>query len=210
MIYRKIEKERNKEKDLLDQKFEPRRKGFTLVIGELKHRITAKINKVKRYDNDIKQFQDNRNFQTNQGRLFRNLEGKEEGTKSPNAKDAAAFWKGIWSSKVEHKRVAEWIDKAKEKMLSEKQNSVKTTKDDVKRNLKLMPDWKGEEPAKIQGFWLKYFTAVHENLGKVLNEYIKVGGVPGLLVEGRTILVMNHSKKGTEVGNYFCLVLCFY
>ena len=38
--------------------------------------------------------------------------------------------------KVEHKQDAEWIDKAKEKMPSKKQNTVKITKDDVKRKLK--------------------------------------------------------------------------
>ena len=171
-------------------------------MEELKQRITAKANKVKQYDNRIKQFQDNRNFETNQGRFFKNLEGKEERTKPPNAEDATAFWKGIWSTKVEHKRDAEWIDKAKEKMPSEKQNTVKITKDDVKIKLKSMPDWKEAGPDKIQGFCLKSFTAVHEVLATVLNECVEVGDVPGWLVEGRTILVMKDSKKGTEVGNY--------
>ena len=34
---------------------------------------------------------------------FSDLECKEESTKSPNAEDATAFWKGIWSTIVEHK-----------------------------------------------------------------------------------------------------------
>ena len=195
-------KDKNKEKDLLDKKYGLRRKGFTLVMEELKQRITAKATKVKRYDNRIKQFQDNRNFQTNQGRFFKNLEGKEERTKSPNAEDATAFWKGIWNTKVEHKWDVEWIDKVKEKMLSEKQNTMKITKDDVKRKLKSMPDWKRAGPDKIQGFWLKSFAAVHEVLATVLNEGIEVEDVPGWLVEGRTILVMKDSKNGTEVGKY--------
>ena len=126
--------DKNKEKDLLDQKYGLRRKGFSLVMEELKQRITAKATKVKRYDNRIKQFQDNRNFQTNQGRFFKNLEGKKERTKPPNAEDATAFWKGIWSTKVEHKRDAGWIGKVKENMPSEKQNTVNITKDEVKRS----------------------------------------------------------------------------
>ena len=48
-------------------------------MEELKLRITAKATKVKRYDNKIKQFQDNRNFEINRGRFFKNLEGKERG-----------------------------------------------------------------------------------------------------------------------------------
>ena len=73
-------------------------------MGELKQRITAKATKVKQYDNRMKQFQDNKNFETNQGRFFKNFEGKDERTKPPNAEDATAFWKGIWSTKVEHKQ----------------------------------------------------------------------------------------------------------
>ena len=88
-------KDRKKEKGWLDQKYGLRRKGFTLVMEELKQRIIAKATKVKRYNNRIKQFQDNRNFETNQVRFFKEFEAKEERTKPPNAEDATAFWKGI-------------------------------------------------------------------------------------------------------------------
>ena len=60
-------------------------------------------------------------------------------------------------------------------MPSEKQNTVKIAKDDVKRKLKSMPDWKGAGPDKIKGFCLKSFIAVHEVLATVLNECIEVG-----------------------------------
>ena len=83
-------------------------------------------------------------------------------------------------------------------MPSEKQYTVKITKDGVKRKLKSIPDSEGAGPDRIQGFWLKSFTAVHV-LATVLNERIEVGNVPGWLVEGRTILVMKDSRKGTEV-----------
>ena len=86
-------------------------------------------------------------------------------------------------------------------MPSEKQNTVKITKDDVKRKLKSMPDWKRAGPDKIQSFWLKSFTAVHEVLATVLNECIEVGDITVWLVEGRTILLMKDSIKGTEMGN---------
>ena len=109
MVCRKIEKyqKKKKRKNWLDQKYGLRKRGFILVMGELKQRITAKATKVKQYDNRINQFQDNRNFETNQGRFLKNFEGKEERTKPPNAEDATAFWKGMWSTKVEHKRDAE-------------------------------------------------------------------------------------------------------
>ena len=80
-------------------------------------------------------------------------------------------------------------------MPSEKQNTVKISKEDVKRKIKTIPDWKGAGPDKIQGFWLKSFAAVHEVLATVLNECIEVGDVLGWLVEGRTILLMKDSSK---------------
>ena len=51
-------------------------------MEELKQRMTAKATKVKRYENRINQFKDNRNFLTNEGRLFKNFEGKTERTKT--------------------------------------------------------------------------------------------------------------------------------
>ena len=153
-------KDKKKEKDWLDQKYGLRRKGFTLIMEELKQRITAKATKVKQHDNKIKQFQDNRNFQTNQGRFFKNLKGKEERTKPPNADDATAFLKGIWSTRFEQKQDANGLTKQKRRCHL-KNNTVKITKGDVKRRLKSMPDWKGAGPDKTQGFWLKSFPTVH-------------------------------------------------
>ena len=91
--------DKNKEKDLLDQKYGLRRKRFSLVMEELKQRITAKATKVKRYDNRIKQFQDNRNYQTNQGRFFKNLEGKKERTKHQMLKMQQHFGKEYGAQK---------------------------------------------------------------------------------------------------------------
>ena len=55
--------------------------------------ITAKATKVRRYDNRIKQFQDNSNFKTNQGRFFKNLEGKGAGQKHRTLKVQQHFGK---------------------------------------------------------------------------------------------------------------------
>ena len=54
-------------------------------------------------------------------------------------------------------------------MSFENQNTVKITKDDVKTKLNSMPDWKVAGPDKNQGFWLKFFTVVHEVLDTFLN-----------------------------------------
>ena len=74
--------------------------------------------------------------------FFKIFEVKEKRTKPPHAEDAAAFWKGIWCTKVKHicrSRMENGLTK-KKKIPSEKQNTVKITKDDVKRKLKSTPD----------------------------------------------------------------------
>ena len=109
-------------------------------MEEVKQVMSAKTTKVKQNDSRIKQFQDNRNFQTNQGRFFKNLEGRDERTKPLNAEDPTASWKGIWSIKGEYKWDTKWIDKTKQKITSEKQNIVKITEDNIKRKLRSMPD----------------------------------------------------------------------
>ena len=121
-------------------------------LKELKQKIAAKSSKVKRYDNRIKQFQDNRNFQTKQGKVFKNLEGNEEWTNPPNAEDATAFAKEYRVQKSSISRMQNGLTKQK-KMPFEKQNTVEITKDDVKRKLKSMSDWKraGAEKYRVFG-----------------------------------------------------------
>ena len=106
MVCKKIEKGQEKGEGLAISKYGLRRKSFTLVMEELKRRITAKATKVKRYDNRIKLFQGNRNFQNNQGIFFKHLEDKEEGIKLPNLENARAFWKGIWSTKIKKSSIS--------------------------------------------------------------------------------------------------------
>ena len=60
MVCRRTEKgqeqrERERERELLDQKYGLRRKGITLVMEWMKQRITAKVTKIKQYDNKINQ-----------------------------------------------------------------------------------------------------------------------------------------------------------
>ena len=97
------------------------------------------------------------------------LKVKKRGQNYQILKMKQHFGKEYGVKKIEQKRGTEWIDKANQKIPSEKQNTVKITKEDVKRKVKLIPEWKGEGPDKIQSFWLKYFTAVREVLATILN-----------------------------------------
>ena len=99
-------------KERLYEKYKLKKRELKVVIEELKQRVTAKKEKVKRYDNRNEQFQQNRLFQNNQRRLFEKLEGMERGCDEVPDKEATnLFWREIWEKDVSHKDTAEWIRK---------------------------------------------------------------------------------------------------
>ena len=68
------------------------------MIEELKQRVTAKTAKVKRYKERIKQFRKNKLFQTDQSRLYQELNGEDRSGVSPD-KDEAKFFGVIYGAK---------------------------------------------------------------------------------------------------------------
>ena len=67
MVCRKMKKEKEQRERLARSKVWTEKKRNYIGNGRTETENTAKATKVKQYDNRIKQFQDNRNFQTNQG-----------------------------------------------------------------------------------------------------------------------------------------------
>lgn len=55
------------------RKYKIETKGVTVVIEELKQRICAKAHKIKRYNDRILQYQQNRLFEVNQRQFTKNL-----------------------------------------------------------------------------------------------------------------------------------------
>ena len=191
-----------KEKQDLDEKYRLKAKGFNTVREELRQRITAKTAKIRRYTNRIKQFQDNRFYNTNQRRFFKQLSGEQERTIPPNPEETTKFWNEIWGNNVEHKRNADWIKKQEGKISTVKQGEVSISLADVKDKVKKIPNWKGPGPDEIQGYWVKNFTGLHDKIAQHLQHCLRASEVPGWLVEGRTILIMKDPAKGPLVGNY--------
>ena len=83
---------------------------------EIKQRIKAKSEKVKRYQNRINQYNQNRTFVNNQGKFYRDVNnaGDKGENECPDSQEAQAFWNSIWGEKTEHKKDAQWIDDVKE------------------------------------------------------------------------------------------------
>ena len=84
---RKVEK--------LYEKFRIRQKGLRTVLEQLKQRVLAKVAKIKRYNERIKQYKQNRLFTIDQKNLFAELNGKtKESNEIPDADQSRVFWSG--------------------------------------------------------------------------------------------------------------------
>ena len=105
----------------LYEKYRVKKKGLKTVIEELKQRMLAKSAKVKRYEQRIEQFRQNRIFDLDQKKIYRELNGN--GIKSngvPNAEEYTKFWGNIWGVRKEHNREAEWLKDLKRERVNER------------------------------------------------------------------------------------------
>lgn len=191
------------ERDYLDRKYHIRANGFRTVIEQLKQRVMSKAQKVKRYTERCEQFQQNRLFENNPKQFFSSLNGNSGENVVPNAEEAREFWSEIWSQDVEHNKNAEWIQDIKSDLQNKpKQEDIVVTRDDVKMQVRKLPNWKSPGPDGIQGFWLKKFVAMHEAFAVHLNDCVASGVVPSWMTVGKTTLAQKDKSKGAEVGNY--------
>ena len=63
----------------------------------------AKEAKIERYNERIKQFKQNRLFNTDRKKLIAELNGKiQESNEIPDADQSRVFWSSIWSESKEH------------------------------------------------------------------------------------------------------------
>ena len=148
----KCEKLKNRDtRARLFEKYRVKRKGMLTVIEELKQRITAKSQKIKRYDNRIEQYHQNRLFQNNQKKPFERLEGIERGEEEiPDAHATKEFWRNIWEKNVSHNDSAEWIGKVENEVHGRifKQSDLSITCEMLKKQANKLSNWK----SPLQGF----------------------------------------------------------
>ena len=89
----------------LETKYKLQAKGLHIVKEELKQRLVAKAEKIKRYSDRIEQYRQNRLFSYHQGRLYSDLDkARDDEQTPPNREKCKEFWSGIWSDTTEHKQ----------------------------------------------------------------------------------------------------------
>ena len=176
---------------------------MSVVIEELKHRITAIAAKVRRYQRRVDSYTQNRLFENNQKQFYRELDQKEESCDDdqPVAEESKQFWGNIWSQSADQKKDTKWLHDLRSEVNVKKQEQIDITTGSLKNILGRMPNWKSPGPDLVQGFWLKNFSSLNEKVRLQLKECLDSGFVPSWLTR-RTSLLQKDKSKGNVASNY--------
>ena len=87
----------------LERKYRIEKKGIVVVHEEVQQRLVAIGGKLERYDNRTEQYRQNRLFESNQKKLFDELDGVERETVVPDTEESTRVWSNIWGKSVKHK-----------------------------------------------------------------------------------------------------------
>ena len=195
---------KNSKYKLLEKKHSIKRKGFQVVLEELKQRLVAKSGKVRRYEQRIKQYTQNRLFNSNQKRFFQQLDGGcEKELIVPDAERSVSFWKGIWGREKEFNKNATWLREIEENGIPTVQDNLSIGLERVLKQCKKMPSWKTPGPDGVQGFWIKNVTALHKSIASQFDKLLNGDAqLPQWLTCGKTVLCLKDPAKGNAVENF--------
>ena len=82
-----------------------------------------------------------------------------------------------------------------------KQGQVQILQEKLKMILKKIPNWNIPGPDGVQGFWLKNFTSLHENLVWHLNACLE-GETSRRMTKGKTVLIQKDKSKRNVASDY--------
>ena len=108
-----------------------------VVIEELKQWIVAIAAKVRRYQERVAMFRQNRTFQNNQRQFYwaLNQEGERSDDDQPDSEELKKFWGDMWCELVDHNRDAKWLKDLQSEVRVTKQEKVDITKKNLKKTL---------------------------------------------------------------------------
>ncbi|XP_052744244.1 uncharacterized protein LOC128199309 [Bicyclus anynana] len=163
---------------------------LTERIDDLKQKIAAWGNRIRRYSERVERFQQNRLFSSDQKRFYNRLECPAVCSTSPqpNPADLIAFWRNIWSREVEHDE-GPWISAIEETCAAIRpMNPVAISTEDVVGAVRRAANWKSPGPDGLHHYWLKAFSTCHVTLARQFQEALEQGTLPNLFTTGITHL----------------------
>ncbi|CAH0732035.1 unnamed protein product, partial [Brenthis ino] len=159
----------------------------------LKQRIKALAGRIKRYEEINSRKQQNKMFTEDEHRLYRSLDSKKENidVKIPSKRNTEEFWTNILSQPVEYNHQAEWIlDMEQSNNNITTSSSEEITTEQIKHSLSKMLNWKAPGQDKVQNYYLKYFTKMHDHLAMLYTRVLKwEEPLEDWLTTGKVILI---------------------
>ena len=181
----------------LERKYLVKKKGITVVIEELKQRLKAVQQTIRRYECRTEQYKQTRMFEANQRRLYQIIDDVQwNNVQSPEAEESLEFWTGIWSNPTSHNVDTEWLKKLEKDLKDiEKQDDILIDSDKVRVQLRKVPNWKSPGPDGLQVYWLKNFTSCVDRIAKHLQDCLHLHIVPEWMTRGKTSFILKDREK---------------
>ena len=150
------------------------RKKIIIQLEKINQKVLAKEGRLKRYRQRVKQYIQNRTFQSNERKFYPQLGGNDNKIyQQPGAKDTERFWTKIWKPKQDNER-AEWLNNITRELKGlEEGPKTEIHIDLLKTTLKRIPNWKTSDHDRIHGFWFKKFTSIHDRLALEMNRCLQ-------------------------------------
>ena len=180
----------------LEHQYPIKEKGSNTVIEELRQRLSAKAAKIRRYEQQIEQYKQNRMFRYDQKGVYQDLNGENRKQEvKPDAKQSTAVWKDIWGNEKLHNTNAEWLNDLREEQQGEQQENIVITENLIRQQCKKLPNWKAPGPDGVQGYWIKKLTSLHDKIASQMDDMINNRiPVPSWMTRGRTVLCQKSFK----------------
>ena len=168
--------------------------------------MLAKITKVKRYEQRIEQFRQNRISVLNQKKIYAELSRNEiRSNVVPNAEECTKFWIDIWSVRKEHNRESEWLNDLKRERVNDErpQERMSIRVEKIRKQYRKIPNWKGPGRDGFQGHWIKNLSSLNERISSKINRILMgEDDMPDWMTHCRTVLCQEDPQKGKTGGNY--------
>lgn len=174
------------------------------LTQNIKMRLQARAQRLRRYQNRSQQFTQNKMFKENTRMFYRQL-NKQQDTicQIPSQQEIEKFWTGILEEKKTHNKHAHWIKY--EYDCNSKIEPIIWTEielSDLMKVIKRSHNWKAPGPDMVQNYWIKNLTALHNSLLDAINEVLNdPKTIPEWLTSGITFLIFK-GKDSKNPKNY--------
>ena len=142
-VKRELGLKKNRKLSGLNERYRVKREGLKTMIEELKQRMLGKSTKVRRYQQRIEQFRQNRIFNFDQQKIYAEFKGYGvRSTGVPNTEESKRFWGDLCSIGKVHNREAKWMKHIKNELVNDKlhQERVVISVEKVTKQCRKMPN----------------------------------------------------------------------